>query len=211
MWAHVVITPLRDSTGMLIGFARVTRDISAMKRAKKDLEGCTYSVSHDLRAPIRRKLHIQACSPGPIVGEIASALMADLPTRDVRLVLGRLPTLTCDPALARVVFANLLSNAFKFTRGRARTVVEVGVIGGKDQPVLYVRDNGVGFDPRYAHRLFGVVQRFHPELDGTGTGLATVQRIIHRHGGRIWGEAELEQGAIFSFTLPRGKTASALD
>jgi PAS domain S-box-containing protein len=279
MWASVVITALRDRTDMLIGFAKVTRDISEMKRvseaqaaqtralesayvelhrhrqdlkhANDDLEGFTYSVSHDLRAPIhhidgfarllmekhgaalsggareyvaliqkgarhmrqlvddllnlsqvgRQGLRIQACSLGSLVGEIASTLRADLASRDVRLVVGHLPTLACDPGLARVVLTNLLSNAVKFTRGKAQAVIEVGVVDRKGEPVLYVRDNGVGFDPRYADRLFGVFQRLHPEYEGSGVGLATVQRIIHKHGGKVWADGVPNEGATFYFTF----------
>lgn len=279
MWANVIITALRDATGMLIGFAKVTRDISEkkrlseiqaaqaralesaycaldeqrqdLKRANEDLESFTYSVSHDLRAPIhhiggfarllleeygtslphgarayivriqkrarhmrqlvddllnlsmvdRQGLRVQACSLGSLVAEIASALRAELTTRKIRLVLGHLPTLPCDPGLAKVVFTNLLSNAFKFTREKAQAVVEVGAISDRGQPVLYVRDNGAGFDPKYADRLFGVFQRLHPQFEGSGVGLATVQRIIRKHGGHVWAESQPDQGATFYFTF----------
>ena len=105
-----------------------------------------------------------------------------------------------------------MGNAWKFSSRKDDPRVQVGRVDG-DGRVFYVRDNGAGFDMAYADKLFGAFQRLHSdsEFEGTGIGLATVQRIIHRHGGRIWGEAELEQGAIFSFTLPHGKKASALD
>ncbi|HEV7992363.1 MAG TPA: PAS domain S-box protein [Gemmatimonadaceae bacterium] len=279
MWANVIITALRDATGTLIGYAKVTRDISEKKRlseaeaaqtraletayveldrhrqylklANEELEGFTYSVSHDLRAPIhhidgfarllmeehgaalsqgareyvhriqkrarhmsqlvddllnlsqvgREGLRIQSCSLGSLVEDIAAALRAELSTRDVRLVLGQLPTVDCDPGLAKVVFTNLLSNAFKFTRGRAHALVEVGAHVKQGQPVLYVRDNGAGFDLKYADRLFGVFQRLHPEFEGSGVGLATVQRIVHKHGGEVWAESRPNQGATFYFTF----------
>jgi len=287
MWANVIITALRDEMGVLIGFAKVTRDISEkkrvseiqasqtralesayseldrhrhdLKRANEDLEGFTYSVSHDLRAPIRhidgfarllmedygaalsqgardyvvriqqgarqmgqlvddllnlsqvgrQGLRIQPCPLGSLVGEIASALTADLSTRNVRLVLDRLPTLWCDPGLAKVVFTNLLSNAFKFARARPQVVVEVGVILKNGQSVLYVRDNGIGFNPKDADRLFGVFQRLHPEFEGSGVGLATVQRIIHKHGGDIWAESTPNQGSTFYFTFGPPQNAAA--
>jgi light-regulated signal transduction histidine kinase (bacteriophytochrome) len=117
-----------------------------------------------------------------------------------------LPTVAADAALLRLVFVNLLSNAVKYSRGREPQVVEIGTAADDHgQAVVFVRDNGVGFDMRYAKKLFGVFQRLHndEQFEGTGIGLANVQRIVHRHGGRVWAEAALNEGATFFVALPR--------
>jgi light-regulated signal transduction histidine kinase (bacteriophytochrome) len=114
-----------------------------------------------------------------------------------------LPAVECDPGLMKQVFANLLSNAVKYTRPRSVAVIEVGCRRSNGQQTLFVRDNGVGFNMKYADKLFGVFQRFHSaaEFEGTGVGLATVDRIIRRHGGHIWARAAEGRGATFYFTL----------
>ena len=133
--------------------------------------------------------------------------------RAVELTLRPLPVVSGDPALLRLVVVNLLSNALKFTRRRSPALIEVGVtrIANDSAPVVFVRDNGVGFDPGRAANLFGVFQRLHgaDEFEGTGVGLATVRRIIERHGGRIWADAKPDAGATFYFTLPPYAGASA--
>jgi light-regulated signal transduction histidine kinase (bacteriophytochrome) len=114
-----------------------------------------------------------------------------------------LPSAECDPVLIRQVFQNLISNALKYSRPRSPAVIEIGRTEKEGETVIFVKDNGVGFDMRYMGKLFGVFQRLHlaEEFEGTGIGLATVERIIKKHGGRVWVEAELDRGATFYFTL----------
>jgi PAS domain S-box-containing protein len=268
-WASVVITALRNAAGDLSGFAKVSRDVTERKRAddalrertaeveaaNKELEGFTYSVSHDLRSPLRaidgfckilmtehapgldgeprrylervsentRKmgrliddlLHFsrlgrQAMDKHPVdMNDLLRHCLEDLDPkkggRQVEVALGKLPPCQADATLLKQVCLNLLENAIKFTRERAPARIEVGSFARDGDVVYFVRDNGVGFDMAYANKLFGVFQRLHRQEDfeGTGVGLALSQRIINRHGGRIWAEASLDQGATFFFTLER--------
>jgi light-regulated signal transduction histidine kinase (bacteriophytochrome) len=225
-----------------------------LRALNQELEAFSYSVSHDLRAPLRhidgyvemlaknagdnlndkakRYLNIIAESAGrmgqliddlllfsrmgrtemqrttvnleEIVQDTIKSLQPDTANRAVDWKTGPLPLVQGDPSLLRQVFANLLSNAVKYTRGRERAIIELGVSSQTDEEtVLFVRDNGAGFDMKYANKLFGVFQRLHraEEYEGTGVGLANVQRIINRHGGRVWAEAAVNQGATFYFTL----------
>jgi light-regulated signal transduction histidine kinase (bacteriophytochrome) len=128
------------------------------------------------------------------------------PERSVEWVIGHLPTVPGDPTMLQLVFTNLLSNAFKYSRPRENARIEIGNSDGtRPEYVLYVKDNGVGFDMTYANRLFGVFQRLHrvEEFEGTGIGLANVQRIVVRHGGRVWAESELGKGSTFYVALPK--------
>jgi PAS domain S-box-containing protein len=240
---------------------RVDERTRELTIANKELESFSYSVSHDLRAPLR---HIDgfarilseeyAGSPpeeargflnrilksttdmGKLIdsliklahlgrqelvcekvhfGELVKSAIADLPqnepNRNVEWRVEALPTVKCDPDLLKVVLTNVLSNALKFTRGRAAALIEIGTAAKDGELAFFVRDNGVGFDPQYADKLFGVFQRLHAQenFEGTGIGLATVQRIIHRHGGRIWAESAPDQGATFYFTIGTASAASS--
>jgi signal transduction histidine kinase len=222
----------------------------------KELEAFSYSVSHDLRAPLRhvsgfaellqksagpefddnRKRYLRLISESAVkMGELIDALLVfsrmgrtemlhtrvDLntivrqaqrdveqaePEREVEWVIKDLPTVPGDPSMLQLVFTNLLSNAFKYSRTQEHARIEIGTApGSASEFVVYVKDNGVGFDMAYASRLFGVFQRLHraEEFEGTGIGLANVQRIVVRHGGRVWAESELGKGATFFVALPK--------
>ena len=138
-----------------------------------------------------------------LVQEVIDDLGPESANRPIEWKVGELPATDCDSALARIVFANLLSNAVKFTRPRTTAVIEIGETVVNGERALFVRDNGAGFDMKYVGKLFGVFQRLHLEKDfeGTGVGLATVQRILLKHAGRIWAEAEVDKGATFYFTF----------
>ncbi len=233
--------------------ARVTERTTQLAAANKELEAFTYSVSHDLRAPLRsvsgfsriilddfaedvpeevRKylLRIQAGSEqmGRLIDdllsfsrlgrqdirkntvdmfalarEVCDSLSGEYAGRQVRIVLGLLPPAHADPGLMTRVYANLVGNAIKYTRQRDVAEIEIGCLRRRGPNVYFVRDNGAGFNMKYADKLFGVFQRLHrqDEFEGTGVGLATVKRIVERHGGKIWAEAEEGQGATFYFTL----------
>ncbi len=142
--------------------------------------------------------------------QVFEDLQADHAGRQVEFAIGDIPVCEVDPGLMRQVLTNLIGNALKFTRNRAVAKIEIGTSsetehGGEASPsVIFIKDNGVGFDMAYAHKLFGVFQRLHraEEYDGTGVGLALVQRIVERHGGRIWAEAAVDRGATFFLALP---------
>jgi light-regulated signal transduction histidine kinase (bacteriophytochrome) len=147
------------------------------------------------------------------VKSVLRDLQPDCEGRQIEWRIQKLPTVPCDPGLMKQVFANLLSNAVKYTRRRDSALIEIGellsepIVEGRS--VIYVRDNGAGFEQQYVHKLFGAFQRLHraEEFEGAGVGLATVQRIVRKHGGRIWAEGKVDQGAAFYFEL--GQTLSA--
>ncbi len=140
---------------------------------------------------------------GKVVQEVIVSIKSGLEDREIEWHLGNFPTLRCNYGLMKQVFDNLISNAVKYTRPRRPARIEIGYDRINDEDVFYVSDNGVGFSMEYVHRLFGVFQRFHraEDFEGTGVGLALVSRIIRKHGGRIWAESKVDQGATFYFTL----------
>lgn len=145
-----------------------------------------------------------------LVQEVLSDFQADTTERNIAWDIRPLPTVPGDCRLLRLALVNLLSNAVKFTATRSQAKIEIGCApGGDAETVIFIRDNGAGFDPSYADKLFGVFQRLHSqeEFAGTGIGLANVQRIIHRHGGRVWAEGVVDGGATFYFSIPN-KTES---
>ena len=260
---EISLSPLETEEGRLVSSA--IRDITERKRheselreknaalqgAVNELEAFSYSVSHDLRAPLRAidgfsrillkenasTIHPQslgylqcvrdnAIQMGRLVDDLLAfsrlsrtplkkqvVPIADLVAQVVRgqpsegravsVTVAELPDVWGDPALLKQVFVNLIDNAFKYTQTREDARIEIGARRTEGEQVIFIRDNGVGFDMQYAGKLFGVFQRLHraEDFEGTGVGLAIVQRIIHRHGKRVWAEAAVDQGATFYFTV----------
>jgi signal transduction histidine kinase len=238
--------------------ARLEREVLAyaarLELANRDLEAFAYSVSHDLRGPLRHVLgfaevlratfaerfpleavgileklmgsakrmdqliedllRLSRMSNQPLAKQIVNVeklvqttlneLRNEEAGRRADVRVAELPAAFADPPLLRQVLVNLLSNAFKFSRHREGALIEVGGEARAEESEYFVRDNGAGFDAQYAKRLFGVFQRLHADeaFEGTGVGLSIVRRIIERHGGRVWAEGAVNQGATFHFTLP---------
>jgi PAS domain S-box-containing protein len=242
-----------EMRGLNVELAKRSTDLEAIN---KELEAFAYSISHDLRAPLRHmagftellqkrissvvdeksnryismildsakrmgdliddllafsrigrtETQKTSISLAQLVKEAVSEVRQDTEGRDIAWKIGALPTFTGDRSMLRLVFVNLISNAIKFTRTRAHAEIEIGCSeADTDHLVIFVRDNGVGFDMKYANKLFGVFQRLHQSdaFEGTGIGLATVQRIIHRHGGKVWAEGAVDGGASFYFSVPK--------
>jgi len=153
----------------------------------------------------RQDLRVQFVNLNELVVDVISVLSPDAEGRLTEWKIDNLGSISCDQVLIRQVFQNLIANALKFTRSRATGMIEIGRIDGAGESTFFVRDNGVGFDMKYADKLFGVFQRLHrvEDFEGTGIGLATVKRIVQKHGGRTWAEAVPGKGATFYFTAGR--------
>jgi light-regulated signal transduction histidine kinase (bacteriophytochrome) len=160
----------------------------------------------------RQALSVQLTALDPLVREVVSMLTPESEQQKVEWKIANLPVVECDPVLVRQVFQNLIANAMKYSRRHSKAMIEIGQTEKDGETVFFVRDDGVGFNMKYADKLFGVFQRLHrpEEFEGTGVGLATVHRIIQKHGGRIWADAEPDKGATFYFTLCRSESASRL-
>jgi chemotaxis family two-component system sensor kinase Cph1 len=157
----------------------------------------------------RASLQFSAVDLNLTAAEFREFFQGEIGERKITWRIRELPVVRGDPFMLRLVMQNLLSNAVKYTRPRDEAIIEVGTLPSRTEDIVYVRDNGVGFDMKYQNKLFGVFQRLHrmEEFEGTGIGLASIQRIVLRHGGRVWAEGRVDQGATFYFALPKKETA----
>ncbi len=253
----VVIAVIRDISELKTADDMIKKRTAELTDAMKELDAFTYSVAHDLRAPVRQmngfvellkkrivglpddkiKHYADAIAAASLkmglliddllafsrlgrteiqkrkiefnalVKEVVQDIQDEVKGRDIKWAIDELPEVYGDHGLLRLVFVNLISNAVKFTNTRPRAEIKIGCINEVDKFICSIKDNGVGFDMKYVNKLFGVFQRLHAqnEFEGTGIGLANVRRIISRHGGRIWAEGSVGQGATFYFTIPKTK------
>ncbi|MBW4687849.1 MAG: GHKL domain-containing protein [Komarekiella atlantica HA4396-MV6] len=153
----------------------------------------------------KTEMHLTTVNISQLVQQVQAQLQSELVGRSLYWQIEPLATVEGDPTLLRLVVQNLLSNAVKYTRNNTEAAITIGSIEQEQEVIFFVKDNGAGFDMKYCDRLFSMFQRLHPqeEFPGTGVGLATVRRIIHRHGGRIWAQGAIDQGATFYFSLPK--------
>lgn len=212
--AHDLRTPLRGIDGFSLALLEDYGDKfdeegqQALKHLRQSAQKMAVLINAllGLSRISRSELKRERINLSALAEEIAADLRADAPDRQVDLVIADNLSDTGDPALIRIALQNLLANAWKFTAKRERATIEFGASMNSDRPIYHVRDNGAGFDMEYASKLFGVFQRLHSavEFEGTGIGLATVHRIVRRHGGQIWADSAVDKGAAFHFTIGRG-------